>query len=130
MEATRLKSTEAAPHHLLLALCRTTDSYGQAFLRNRGVNYGRMLSFMESEGLLKIQQQEQQPAEGDSEEEGEEGEEVRTTNAVLAGIMGQVDQARLWIGGKKIDELTEVQRIGLRTQLEAWNFQPVPVLQA
>ena len=33
-----------------------------------------MLSFMETEGLLKIQQQEQQPAQGDSEEEGEEGE--------------------------------------------------------
>ncbi|MBO5563125.1 MAG: hypothetical protein J5939_05365, partial [Bacteroidales bacterium] len=29
MEATRMKSPEAAPHHLLLALCRTTDSYGQ-----------------------------------------------------------------------------------------------------
>ena len=33
MEATRLKSQEAAPHHLLLALCRTTDSYGQACCR-------------------------------------------------------------------------------------------------
>ena len=77
MEATRLKSPEAAPHHLLLALCRTTDSYGQAFLRSRGVDYGRMLSFMETEGLLKIQQQEQQPAEGDSDEEGEEGETAR-----------------------------------------------------
>ena len=69
MEATRLKSQEAAPHHLLLALCRTTDSYGQAFLRSRGVDYGRMLSFMESEGLLKVQKQEQQPAEADDEEE-------------------------------------------------------------
>ncbi len=73
MEATRLKSPEAAPHHLLLALCRTTDSYGQAFLRNRGVDYGRMLSFMETEGLLKVQGAEQQPAEGENEEE-EEGE--------------------------------------------------------
>ncbi len=69
MEATRLKSQEAAPHHLLLALCRTTDSYGQAFLRSRGVDYGRMLSFMETEGLLKVQKQEQQPAEADEEEE-------------------------------------------------------------
>ena len=71
MEATRLKSPEAAPHHLLLALCRTTDSYGQAFLRNRGVDYGRMLSFMETEGLLKVQGSEQQPAEGENEEEEE-----------------------------------------------------------
>ena len=76
MEATRLKSQEAAPHHLLLALCRTTDSYGQAFLRSRGVDYGRMLSFMESEGLLQLQHQEQQPAEGENDEE-EEGEEPK-----------------------------------------------------
>ena len=74
MEATRLKSQEAAPHHLLLALCRTTDSYGQAFLRSRGVDYGRMLSFMETEGLLQVQKQDQQPAQGDQEDESEEGE--------------------------------------------------------
>ena len=75
MEATRLKSQEAAPHHLLLALCRTTDSYGQAFLRSRGVDYGRMLSFMESEGLLQVHRQEQQPAQGkeEDEEDGQEG---------------------------------------------------------
>ena len=74
MEATRLKSQEAAPHHLLLALCRTTDSYGQAFLRSRGVDYGRMLSFMETEGLLQVQRQDQQPVQGDQDEESEEGE--------------------------------------------------------
>ena len=69
MEATRLKSAEAAPHHLLLALCRTTDSYGQAYLRSRGVDYGRMLSFMENEGMLKVSPQEQQPAQADEDEE-------------------------------------------------------------
>ena len=73
MEATRLKSSEAAPHHLLLALCRTTDSYGQAFLRSRGVDYGRMLSFMETEGLLHVQKQDQQPVQGDQDEESEDG---------------------------------------------------------
>ena len=72
MEATRLKSPEAAPHHLLLALCRTTDSYGQAFLRSCGVDYGRMLSFMESEGLLQIAKPDRQPAQGDNGEEEEQ----------------------------------------------------------
>ena len=76
MEATRLKSQEAAPHHLLLALCRTTDSYGQAFLRNRGVDYGRMLSFMETEGLLQIQRQEEQPTGADEEESEEQDGET------------------------------------------------------
>ena len=73
MEATRLKSQEAAPHHLLLALCRTTDSYGQAFLRSRGVDYGRMLSFMETEGLLQVRKQDQQPAQADEDAEEQEG---------------------------------------------------------
>ncbi|MBQ9193412.1 MAG: ATP-dependent Clp protease ATP-binding subunit [Bacteroidales bacterium] len=72
MEATRLKSPEAAPHHLLLALCRTTDSYGQAYLRARGVDYGRMLSYMETEGMLQVPGQNQQPAQADADSEEEE----------------------------------------------------------
>ncbi|MGM9738162.1 MAG: ATP-dependent Clp protease ATP-binding subunit [Candidatus Cryptobacteroides sp.] len=52
MEATRLKCPEARPQHLLLALCRTTGSYGQAYLRNIGVDYGRALTYMEKNGLL------------------------------------------------------------------------------
>ena len=76
MEATRLKSPEAAPHHLLLALCRTTDSYGQAYLRARGVDYGQMLSFMETEGLLRVQKEEPAP-QGGADEEAEEKEGAR-----------------------------------------------------
>ena len=72
MEATRLKSQEAAPHHLLLALCRTTDSYGQAYLRARGVDYGKMLAYMESEGMLRVPGQDQQPAQADADSEDEE----------------------------------------------------------
>lgn len=52
MEATRLKETEASPKHLLLALCRITGSYGQAYLRNIGVDYGRILTYMEKSGML------------------------------------------------------------------------------
>ena len=70
MEASRLKSPLAQPQHLLLALCRTTESYGQLYLRNHGVDYGRLLAFMEDEGLLrpKQQPQEQQPSQGPDEE--------------------------------------------------------------
>ena len=72
MEATRLKSPEAAPHHLLLALCRTTDSYGQAYLRARGVDYGKMLAYMESEGMLRLPGQDRQPAQADADNADEE----------------------------------------------------------
>ena len=60
----------------------------------------------------------------------DENEDVKSTGTVLVGIMGVVDQARLIVGGKLFGELTEAQQLCLRTQLEAWNFQPVPVLQA
>ncbi|MBO4340110.1 MAG: ATP-dependent Clp protease ATP-binding subunit [Bacteroidales bacterium] len=53
MEAARLKSPAAMPQHLLLALCRITESYGQAFLRSHGIDYGRLLAYFEDEGLLR-----------------------------------------------------------------------------
>ena len=75
MEATRLKSPCAEAHHLLLALCRTTECYGQLYLRSRGIDYGRLLSYMEDEGMLQPPRQQnkpddsvQQPAEGPEED--------------------------------------------------------------
>lgn len=52
MEATRVGSKEASSEHLLLALCRTTGCYGQAYLRSLGLDYARILSYMERNGLL------------------------------------------------------------------------------
>ena len=72
MEAGRLKSPAAAPQHLLLALCRTTESYGQVYMRTHGIDYGRLLSYMEDEGLLRPRQQQEdedkQPYQGPEEE--------------------------------------------------------------
>ena len=80
MEASRLKSPKADTHHLLLALCRTTESYGQAYLRARGIDYGRLLAVMEDEGLLKpLYQQggggDTQPSQG-PEEDPEDGKKL------------------------------------------------------
>ena len=76
MEASRLKSPQAMPQHLLLALCRTTESYGQVFLRSHGIDYGRLLAVMEDEGLLRPKEvekpREQQTSQGSTEEEGEQ----------------------------------------------------------
>ncbi len=70
MEATRLKSPVAQPQHLLLALCRTTESYGNMFLRDHGLNYGRLIAFLEDEGLLRPKEEErpQQPYQGPDDE--------------------------------------------------------------
>ena len=73
MEATRLKSREAGAHHLLLALCRSGESYGQVSLRNHGIDYGRILSYLEDEGLLlnsAEHDEKAEPAQEGSEEAG------------------------------------------------------------
>jgi len=75
MEAARLKAGVAEPHHLLLALCRTTESYGQVYLRSHGIDYGRLLSYMEDEGLLQSaasSQPDPRPAQGPEEEPEED----------------------------------------------------------
>ena len=66
MEASRMKSPKAGSEHLLLALSRMTESYGQVYLRQRGVDYGRLLSYMKEEEMLQV---------GKAEPEGEESEE-------------------------------------------------------
>ena len=76
MEASKMNSAEANSLHLLLALCRTTENYGQAYLRQHGVDYGRLLAHMRDEGLFgqagsKPQQGEAPGADEDSD--GEEG---------------------------------------------------------
>ena len=52
LEASKQGVTEANSLHLLLALCRTTENYGQAYMRQHGVDYGRLLSYMRDEGML------------------------------------------------------------------------------
>ena len=80
MEASKMNSAEATSLHLLLALCRTTENYGQAYLRQHGVDYGRLLAHMRDEGLLGQQQapQNRQDAtpqgDEDQEEDGEPGQ--------------------------------------------------------
>ena len=51
-------------------------------------------------------------------------------SSVLVGISGVVDKAKLLVGDTAFTELTDAQKIGLNTQLEAWGFQLVNVMQA
>ena len=76
MEASKMSSSEATSLHLLLALCRTTENYGQAYLRQHGVDYGRLLAHMRDEGLLgqgASKPQQGETPQGDEDSDGEEG---------------------------------------------------------
>lgn len=68
LEATRLNCSEASSQHLLLALCRNTGSYGQSYLRDSGIDYGRIISHMEKNNLLG---REEDTPDGQPEDSGD-----------------------------------------------------------
>ena len=52
LEATRLRSAQASSQHLLLALCKAGSSYGSTYLRDLGVDYGRIYKYLERNEML------------------------------------------------------------------------------
>ena len=64
LEATKVKSKEAGPQHLLLAICRAAGSYGSSYLRDTGVDYGYIFRYLDRNQML-----------GRGEEEPEEKEQ-------------------------------------------------------
>lgn len=79
LEASRQGGSEAGSLHLLLALCRTTENYGQAYLRQHGVDYGRLLGYMRDEGLLNsVPGSEDEPGAEDAQEGGQEQKQDRS----------------------------------------------------
>jgi len=73
LEASRTKAETAEAVHLLLALARASGSYGQSYLRDTGVDYGRILGYLERSGLLRPatakHEQPEQPSEESNDEE-------------------------------------------------------------
>ena len=119
MEATRLKSPKAETHHLLLALCRTTESYGQAYLRARGIDYGRLLAVMEDEGLLKPMDQQgnpdgnTQPSQGPEDDPDENKKldiEEFAYDLTRAAIEGKLDP----VVGRDVEISRVIQILGRR----------------
>ena len=73
LEATRLNGREASSQHLLLALCRNTGSYTQSYLRDTGIDYGRVITYIGKAGLTgKESFQEQNENEEETNEHIEE----------------------------------------------------------
>lgn len=59
-----------------------------------------------------------------------DGQTETIPSSVLVGISGVVDKAKLFVADTAFTELTDTQKIALNTQLEAWGFQLVNVIQA
>lgn len=52
LEATRIRSAKASSQHLLLALCRNTDSYGSTYLNDTGIRYADVFRYLDTNGML------------------------------------------------------------------------------
>ena len=52
LEATKVRSKEAGPQHLLLAICRAAGSYGSSYLRDTGVDYGYIFRYLDRNHML------------------------------------------------------------------------------
>ena len=68
LEATKLRSRQAAPQHLLLALMRANGSYGCSYLNDMGIDYGMLFRYMDRNSMLERGPEN----DGKEEESGEE----------------------------------------------------------
>ena len=66
LEATKVKSKEAGPQHLLLAICRAAGSYGSSYLRDTGVDYGYIFRYLDRNQMLG-RGEEEEPEEKEQE---------------------------------------------------------------
>ena len=111
LEATRLNCTEASSQHLLLALCRNTGSYGQGYLRDTGIDYGRVISFMEKNDMLGRKDTDEEP-QAAGESAGPKAEkagsvlEMFGTDLTKAASEGRLDP----VEGRE-EEMTRIIRI-------------------
>ena len=64
LEATKLRSRQAGPQHLLLALCRAAGSYGSSYLRDNGIDYGSIFRYMDRNSMLERGQEDCQEEDG------------------------------------------------------------------
>ncbi len=58
LEATRRQCRTASSEHLLLALCRSTAGYGVTYLRDTGIDYGRVSGYMDKAGIFDMHSEE------------------------------------------------------------------------
>ena len=68
LEATKLRSRQASPQHLLLALTRANGSYGCSYLNDLGIDYGMVFRYMDRG---------QEDDGKEHEAEGEEAPQIR-----------------------------------------------------
>ena len=93
LEATRLKCSEASSQHLLLALCRNTNSYAQSYLRDTGIDYGRVMSFMERNEMTGSKIDEENVKSGKAPEDNADAESQEESKSAVEEFGYDITQA-------------------------------------
>lgn len=93
LEATRMNGREASSQHLLLALCRNTGSYSQTYLRDTGIDYGRVLSYIEKAGLTGKESEEEEQGEKEEHDEGRPSSRKRPQTESIGDFGYDITQA-------------------------------------
>jgi ATP-dependent Clp protease ATP-binding subunit ClpC len=91
MEADRLKSLEASSEHLLLALMRSTESYGLAYLRKNGIEYGKTAAYMIQNGLLTQNADNAKKSDGVQDNASQENESPEEEPSTAPGEIEKMD---------------------------------------
>ena len=85
LEATKLRSRQAASPHLLLALMRANGSYGCSYLNDMGIDYGMIFRYMDRNSMLD---------RGAEEDETNETEEEDSAPQIRIRQVSETEEAK------------------------------------
>ena len=85
LEATKLRSRQAASPHLLLALMRANGSYGCSYLNDMGIDYGMIFRYMDRNSMLD---------RGAEEDETNETEEEDSAPQIKIRQVSETEEAK------------------------------------
>ena len=116
LECTRLKNSVADAQHLLLALSKISQSYGQVYLKETGIDYGRLIGQMERSGFLEPRQSTLPPMQADepdghmTQEEKKEKQDEQE-NGLEEYIYDLTEAARKGLLDPVVGRETEIERV-------------------
>ncbi|MBR6054707.1 MAG: ATP-dependent Clp protease ATP-binding subunit [Bacteroidales bacterium] len=86
LEASRLGMEEALSQHLLLALARASGTYGMTFLRSLDIDYGKIIHYLQENGLLgEPHKEEPEPVSQEEEDDPEEQQGAKGSGVASYG---------------------------------------------
>ena len=87
LESTRALCATASSQHLLLALCRAGGSYGSSYLRDTGIDYKTILTYLERNSMLSV-------GEAPAGQRGRSDDEEEVPKIHIRAVTREEDEAK------------------------------------